>query len=261
MVARSTNVAKKLTAKRKLTTHVFDYSEFDEATKSKLIYRAGQINKHWSIGIKANLLAAEELYEANNLLAEAGCKGRFSEWLRVSCNCSRSTAYSWIAVWREFANCPALDSLRPAVLIELSKRTTPEAARKDARKLAKKGVPVTIETARQLIEKHTVESVDDDEEFDHEETDTGSKADAGQEGQEESAEAPRDSASDDGGEGKPTPTVITSPDWRKVRAKVKASVEQLMRDIDELNGIKPIKRHELLIVDCREIVMELQAIK
>ena len=140
----------------KTLTKNFDYSELPADTKGKLLKLAGYFKKAREKQALSIVEAGEFIANAHEELASAGREGKFSAWVEGECVCSRSAAYRYMGVFREFGNCPNVGQFDDSALYLLSADVAPKSAKKEALKLAAKGEYIAHKRAKELIEKHTV---------------------------------------------------------------------------------------------------------
>lgn len=139
----------------------FDYSDFEADDKGKLIYFEAQIRKAGSAHVKAIIDVGEQLAGAQKILADYN-GGVFVKWLGQF-GLSKSTAYNYIHAFETFGSFPTVGKLTPTAIYLLSAPKAPDAAVREAKKLADKGIVVNDAVAKGLIGKHTVEPDEEDE--------------------------------------------------------------------------------------------------
>lgn len=144
--------SKQLTEKLALPT--FDYGGFDPELKSKLIYLTGEINRAKSGHIKAAMAMGEAIATANDLLAEHGKYGRFGEWVERECGLGRTTAYQYMWAWNRFKGFEAVAQFDDSAMYALAAPKAPEAAADEAKKLAKKGIRITADRAKAILNSY-----------------------------------------------------------------------------------------------------------
>ncbi len=144
-----------------VTVPAFRYEGLDEPAQAELEQLATVIVDTTERTCRANVEAlmqiGKALAEAHDLLAGKGREGMFGPWIDRCCNISRSSAYKAKDVYMAFNKCPHVDTFEMQALYLLSAPSCPEAATKDALKLAKKGEKLTAKMARQIIAEHTPE--------------------------------------------------------------------------------------------------------
>lgn len=133
--------------------------------KGKLHYREVQINKHRASGKQVLFDLAKELCDARDDCIAEGSEVTFGNWLEEKLAMSRSSAYRMIGVWERLAR-PTVGqdvakggvlcfaAFDDSALYELAKNDVPEGAIKDAIKIAKRGLGMTKNEAKELIAKH-----------------------------------------------------------------------------------------------------------
>lgn len=133
---------------------VFDYSDFPDNIKGKLIRLAGQIKRASVEHVEKIFELGEIISEAHELMAGAGRDGAFNPWVEKECGFSRRTAYNYLRVFQTFGKkCATLHTLSPTALYTLSAPETPKAAVEEAKKVAAKGLPMDAEQAKEIIAK------------------------------------------------------------------------------------------------------------
>jgi len=142
-------------SRKLLTTKTFDYAGFEGDLKGKLICLMGEINSAKGKHIKAAMLMGEAISAANDLLAEHGKYGRFGEWVELECGIGRSTAHRYMAAWGRFQKCDALGQFDATAMYALSAPNVPEAAAAEASKLALKGIRITLQRAKEIVDTYT----------------------------------------------------------------------------------------------------------
>jgi hypothetical protein len=142
---------------REVERAAFSYDGLDSEVSDKLRKIEDELAAENQAFIGSALRIGEKCQRAQKLLAKAGCKGKFSEWL-AHAGYSRPTAYRYIRAYRAFSNCVTVGQFEDTALYLLSSSTVPPAARKQAENLAKDGQRISAGLARKLIESHTVES-------------------------------------------------------------------------------------------------------
>ncbi len=137
----------------------FDYGSLDEGVIANLEDLAAKCaSKQENVrGIAAQAIIdiGCNLDLAQQKLAGKGREGLFRPWLEDRCRISKSSAYKAIAAYKTFGKCPRVDAFEVQAMYLLSTDSCPEAATKEAIKLAKKTVPVTAKIAREIIAKHS----------------------------------------------------------------------------------------------------------
>lgn len=137
-----------------LAIKTFDYEGIDPEAKSKLIWYAGQIAAAASDHVKRAVEMGQLIYEAHELLAGVGRDGHFKPWVEKECGFSRRTAYRYMAAWSRFGKCDSLSRFSAEAVYELSPNTVPTEASDEAMKLAKKGRRISIEVAKEILNRH-----------------------------------------------------------------------------------------------------------
>jgi hypothetical protein len=142
-------------SRKLLATKTFDYAGFDGELKSKLICLMGEINSAKGQHIKAAMMMGEAIQTANDLLSEHGKYGRFGEWVELECGIGRTTAHRYMAAWGRFQKCDALGQFDDTAMYALSAPSVPEAAAIEASKLASKGIRITAQRAKEIVDSYT----------------------------------------------------------------------------------------------------------
>lgn len=137
-----------------LTAKTFDYTGFEGEVKGKLICLSGEINTAKGSHIKAALVMGEAISTANDLLAEHGRYGRFAEWVEMECGITSRTALNYMWAWNRFRKCESLAQFDDVAMYALASPKVPEAAAKEAEKLASKGVRITIVRAKEIVDSY-----------------------------------------------------------------------------------------------------------
>jgi len=135
-----------------------DLSEFDKDTQGKLNYFAKAIGKALATGCASFIEVGEQLYEARELLVEQGRESSFEAYVESYTALSRATAYRYIGIYEAFGDTPdCLQYIDQPALTLLSKASTPEAALREAIRVATKKTYVRADDAKTIIAKHTLE--------------------------------------------------------------------------------------------------------
>lgn len=139
-----------------LQVKTFDYSGFDKETKSRLICRAANIKKSKGAIVESVLAVGQEVAGANEDLAAAGQEGKFTEWVELNCNFSKSTAYNYMRAYEAFGdvNTKTIAQVDDSAMYLLAAPNAPPAATKEALKIADKGIQVTKKLAQEILAKH-----------------------------------------------------------------------------------------------------------
>jgi len=124
----------------------FAYAAVPAEAKGKLIWFAGQIGKQKVVHAKAGLEMGKMLAEAQGLCGEKP----FPEWVESECGFSVRTAYNYMAAHRDFGDCATVAQIELGAMYELTKN---KGAKREAIKLADKGVSVTQSMAKKLIKE------------------------------------------------------------------------------------------------------------
>lgn len=146
-------MAKKELAER-IANPTFDYAGFDPELKGKLICLTGEINRSKGDHIRAALVMGEAISAANDLLSEHGKYGRFGQWIEQECGISRTTAHNYMWAWDKFGKCDSVSHFDDSAMYALAAPKAPTAAIEEAKKLAAKGVRITVRKAKQLLEAY-----------------------------------------------------------------------------------------------------------
>jgi hypothetical protein len=136
----------------KLVVRTFDYDGFDPDLKGKLICLTGEINRAKTQHVKAALLMGEAIASANALLADHSKHGRFGEWVEHECGISKKTAYNYMWAWERFGSCSVVDQFDDWAMYALAAPSAPKTASVEAEKLAKKGIRITFERAKSILQ-------------------------------------------------------------------------------------------------------------
>lgn len=129
-----------------LTNPAFDYEQLSKEHAGKLRYYEGELLRSRKRVADEAIKHGEILHGVQQLLADYS-KGTFVAWLD-SAGISRGTAYNAIDSFVEFASFPNLENLEVSAMYALAKN---DKAKKQAMKLADKGVKVTHAMAQRLI--------------------------------------------------------------------------------------------------------------
>lgn len=138
---------------KELSTAVFDYSDLDKDVKGKLIALAGTIKREKAKHSQSGLEIGKAIACAHAELAGDGGDGRFSEWVEMECGFGRTTAYNYMWTWQRFGNCSSLEQFTQEALYALASPKAPAPAVKEAEKLADKGHKITLDKAKELLDK------------------------------------------------------------------------------------------------------------
>lgn len=123
----------------------FDYSLVTKDVEKQLLVCAAAIRKHCETHVASALDIGKKLSEARAMLDN---ETSFKTWVERECGFSRSTAYNYIAAHANFGGCPTVGHIEVSAMYQLAKSAE---AKKEALKLAKKGIPVTQELAKELV--------------------------------------------------------------------------------------------------------------
>lgn len=131
-----------------LTNPKFDYDAIDKQEAAKLRYYEGELDKSKRRVAAEVIKHGEILRGAQEVLANHH-EGVFGSWLD-SLGISRRSAYNAISAFEAFGDsCANLHNLEVSAMYELAKN---EDAKKRALKLADKGVRITHEMAKAILE-------------------------------------------------------------------------------------------------------------
>jgi hypothetical protein len=136
----------------------FSYDGMDKDDRGKLVSLAATINSERRKHAVSCLAMGEAIAHAHAILSKDGPDSvSFSQWVETECLISRSTAYRYMYAWQRFgeAELQELQCFTVEALIDLSSKSCPEKASKEALKLAKKGSRINAAVAKQLIEQYT----------------------------------------------------------------------------------------------------------
>jgi len=121
-------------------------------------------------------------------IQEQKVPGGFDGWLSRDFRWSRSQAYRFIDIAKEFGDCPNLGHYDQSAMYRLAAQGTPMAAREEARQLADSGEFVDYTTAALIIDKHKADT--DEHEQDEIEEDSTSQVE--DDGNDEPGEGPEE---------------------------------------------------------------------
>lgn len=137
------------------------------ATNKKLEACAAKITKAnekvSAIAVAAVFTIGEQLKIANDELSSHGY-GTFTKWAVESCGLSKSSIFSYLAIWdafghrRELVCPPSGQTIDVSALKYLSRDTVVEDAIDDAIELVKSGERVTLAKAKGIVESYTVDA-------------------------------------------------------------------------------------------------------
>lgn len=141
---------------KELSTAVFDYSVLDKDAKGKLISLAGSIKREKAKHAASGMAIGESVAAAHAILAGEGGDGKFSEWVELECGFGRTSAYNYLWTWQKFGNCSTVEQFDAGALYALASPKAPPKAVAEAEKLADKGHKITLDKARELLDKFRV---------------------------------------------------------------------------------------------------------
>lgn len=134
---------------------LFDYEALKDETRVRVQECTNEI-KTLVRNTQENIITiGKKLAEVQQLLRHDK-KGGFRNWLSTEFGWTYRSAYNFIHVWETFGNCENFSQLNIATsaLYLLAAPSTPEAARKDALKLAQEGVPISNKLAKNLVAEY-----------------------------------------------------------------------------------------------------------
>lgn len=262
-----------------LTTKNFDYSVVNKDTKSELIYYAAQILKARDAIGKSTIEMGGHLAAAQERLADHS-GGTFTRWVETECAFSERTAYNLINAFRVFGSFANFAKLEDSAMYALASNGTPEKARREAMKLADKGVAVTHAKAREIIAKHkessgekvkpsgpasTEAAADSEDPPDVEEEDSAreSRPENGASDRSHTVTSPAaESDSEDpppaknGKAGKPH-----DPDevFKTEKSRAVKTAEALIRCFDDLHELKHNPKHDSVVATCKSLLAAAKA--
>lgn len=138
---------------KELSTATFDYSALDKDDKGKLLCLAGEIKREKAKHATSGLSIGKSVATAHAILAKDGKDGEFSRWVELECGFGRTSAYNYMWAWQRFGNCSTVEQFDSGALYALASPKAPEKAAKEAEKLADKGHKITLDTAKELLDK------------------------------------------------------------------------------------------------------------
>lgn len=274
-----------------LTTRNFDYSVVDKDTKSELIYYAAQILKARDAIGKSTIEMGGHLAAAQERLADHS-GGTFTRWVETECAFSERTAYNLINAYRVFGSFANFAKLEDSAMYALASNGTPEKARREAMKLADKGVAVTHAKAREIIAKHKESSSDKGKPGGEGSSPISPVADspasATAADSEDLFDADSDSARETGPENGASDRshTVTSPAAESVpdsedpppprngkagkphdpdevfkteKSRAVKTAEALIRCVDDLHELKHNPKHDSLVATCKSLVATFKA--
>lgn len=131
----------------------FSYESMDKDVAGKLRNLANRLQ-----GLKEKLAGhileiGETITIAHDQFAKQKT-GEFLKWVEFEAGYSKSSAYNYMSAYRVFGNVPNFGRIEDSALYALAQNNTPENARKEALRLADKGVKITHKQAKAIIKKH-----------------------------------------------------------------------------------------------------------
>jgi phage N-6-adenine-methyltransferase len=128
---------------------LFDYDSLDTETRIVVRQKTEEIHTLMRRTARDIFDIGQKLLVVKNQLGH----GNFGQWLKAEFNWSDRTAQRYMSVATQF-ECDNLTdlSIAPSALYLLASSSTPQEARNEALELAQKGVTITSDVAKQIIE-------------------------------------------------------------------------------------------------------------
>lgn len=134
----------------------FDYSQIDEGIRDEVREAARSIHQ-LSAGVVTGIIAiGKRLIEVKGMLGH----GQFSDWIAAEFELSERMAQNYMNVARHYGDGQKRNNIsffNPTVLYLLSAPSTPEEARAEVEQAASEGKKITVEFAKEAIQKHRPE--------------------------------------------------------------------------------------------------------
>ena len=149
----------------------FDYSDFETETVGKLHGIAERVNGHRARVAGELMQIASEVSKAHGVLKAIGRDGQFSAWIRSECHFSHSQAYRFLDIYTAFAGCEDFAQFEDSAVRRLACPSTPQEVLDSAKKIAKRGNFVSLDTVKEMVATWKANNVDEDDEPDTVEVD------------------------------------------------------------------------------------------
>lgn len=242
----------------KLINQTFDYTLVSDETAGKLKCHEGELLKSRK-RVAAELIAhGRILYEAQQLLANYD-GGTFLRWLD-SVGLSKRSAYNAIGAYTSFGGFANLHNIEISAMYALAKNVV---AKKQAERLATKGVKVSHSMAQELIA--AAESVPDEPQeplppMDEPQSSNSPPPAASPPPVAEEddpwgdSEAWEDVPETDDEPAQPEPEDDTAARLQIQRQKTVKTIEAAMRAFDDLHELKQVSSHGEAIRGCKELL-------
>ncbi len=134
----------------------FDYDGLDKDVKGRLLCVLRDINREKERHEESGMEIGKCIATAHALLVGDGGKdGRFSLWVESECGFCRATAYNYMNAWQRFGSCLTVRQFEPSAIYALAAPSVPDAAVKEAVKMADRGLRITKKTASDLKKRYT----------------------------------------------------------------------------------------------------------
>jgi hypothetical protein len=147
------------TTTKELSVQKFDYDELERDTKGRLLSIQRDIAREKAKHEESGMEIGKAIAAAHALLVGDGGKdGKFSLWVESECGYCRRTAYNYMNAWQRFGslgNCATVAQFEPTALYALASPSVPDAAVREAVKLADRGLRITKKAADDIKRKHT----------------------------------------------------------------------------------------------------------
>lgn len=142
----------------------FDYSDMEADTAGKLTRIAEVVNTSRARVASELLKIAAEIAKAHSVLKNVGRDGQFSAWVRSECHCSHSQAYRLIDIFNAFSGCEEIAQFEDSAVRRLADPSTPQEVLDGAKKIAKRGNFVSLDTVKEMVATWKAQNVDEDDE-------------------------------------------------------------------------------------------------
>ena len=153
---------------KEITNPSFDYSQISDEDAGKLRYFESELNSSRKRVVGEMIKHGEILHGAQQSLAAYGT-GMFTDWFTAA-GLSNGSVYNAIDAYKVFGDSPNLEKLEVSAIYALTKN---EKAKKQALKLAEKGVKVTHSMAKRLIKSNNAPDPEAEDEEDSSGDDSG----------------------------------------------------------------------------------------